>query len=651
MSTRTRSYCMEIAVLEIAFSTTLTRLISTPGRAYAVRRRSFRQVDESWGPLNSMSRGPQFAHTKGVKNMKWAALLGCVLAAIPAIAQPNPPLVFNAANSASYGRSIAQGSLFVLYGENLGPSQLVQANSLPLPAQLGGTAIAVTSGSTMVPCPMVYSSVGAVAAILPSNVPPGTAMLTLTYNGVSTLFPLSVNVVTSSAGIYTLGSSGLGPGIFTAAGGSVNTFAAPAKSGEIVTAWGTGLGPVGGPDNVIPSTFPNFPGVEVFVGTQAAKVIYAGRSGCCVGLDQISFEIPAGVTGCYVPVAVRSGGTLSNFVSIALASGGGPCSDTAPTVPVSVMNKASAGQPIKAAALAAGPVSVLQGLGFNEKLYLADALSKLLRVKVSQEDVAKLLHAEQTGNRRALTRAMIKYAPAWKRLSPAAKAAVQAVLNSKQEGAVAGFGQFGTPAVLSEALGGLFPSQGTCTAITTVPSWSSPVVGLDAGPSLTLSGPAGLWNLAPAKPGQYQVLFGSTPQGPNLPLGTYSITSAGGRDLNAFSVTMNVAGNVVWTNKAAINSVDRSQPLTVTWSDTTTPRYVVVGGYAFSDTAAGTFVCAEDASVGSFTIPSFILSLLPAAAGGMFISPHPLSHQVTIPGVDLAYFMDGSNESKSVVYQ
>ncbi len=587
----------------------------------------------------------------GAKFMKCALLLCSVLAAIPAIAQPKTPFVFNVANSASYGANIAQGSLFIVYGSSLGPTELVQASSLPLPAQLGGTAIAVTSGSIMLACPMVYSSAGAVAAILPSNVPPGSAMLTLTFNGVSTPFPLAVNVVTSAPGLYTLGSSGLGPGVFTATNNSVKTFAASAKSGDIVTAWGTGLGPVSGPDDGVPSSFPNFSGVEAFVGTQPANVLYAGRSGCCVGVDQISFEIPAGVTGCYVPVAVRSGGTLSNFVSIAVGNGG-PCSDTAPTVPVSIMNKAASGQPVKAAALAAGPVSVLQGLGFNERLYLADTLSKLLRVKVSPEDVAKLLRAEQTHDRRALTRAMFKYGAAWKKLSPAAKTAVQAALNSKQEGAVASFGQFGTPAVLAAALGGLFPSQGTCTTLTTVPNLSSsPPVGLDAGPSLTLSGPAGLWNLASAKPGQYQVLFGSTPQGPNLPLGTYSIASAGGHDLKAFSVTLNVGGNIVWTNKAAINSVDRSQPLTVIWSGTATPGYVVVGGYAFLDSAVGIFVCTEDASVGSFTIPSFILSVLPAGTGGMFISPHPLSHQVTIPGVDLAYFMDGSNDSKSVAYQ
>jgi len=569
------------------------------------------------------------------------------------MAQPNTPVIFGVENSASYNTSVAQGSLFVVFGMNIGPAQLVQASSYPVPPQIGGTSIMVTSGSTSVACPMVYSVTGAAAAVMPSNVPAGKAMLTLTYNGQSTPFPFQVNVVPSAVGIYTLGSSGLGGGVFTGLDGSVKTFAATAKNGDIVTAWVTGLGPISGPDNVVPSTFPNFPGVQVFVGTQAANVIYAGRSGCCVGLDQISFEVPAGVAGCYVPVAVNSGGTISNFVSIAVSSGGGSCSDTAPTVPVSVMNQASAGHPVKVAAFAAGPVSVLRGLGFNEKLYLAETLSKLLHVQVSQEDVAKLLLAEQTHNQHGLTRAMMKYAAAWKALNPTAKAAVRAVLNSKQEGAVAAFGQFSSPATLAGAIGGLFPSQGTCSTLPSVSTgWSA--TGLDAGSSLALSGPAGSWTLAPTKTGQYQVLFGSTPTGPNLPPGTYSVTSAGGRDLSAFKATLNVGANVTWTNKGAINSIDRTQPLTVTWSGGTNPGSVLIGGYVFSNTVGLVgFVCTEDTGKGSFTIPGFILSLLPpsAAGGAMFISPHPLSRQVTIPGVDAAYFMDGSNDSKSVVYQ
>jgi len=582
-----------------------------------------------------------------------AALLGCTLAALPAMAQQQTPYLFSAANSASYGANIAQGSLFVVYGQNIGPAQLIQASSYPLPIQVAGTSISVTSGSTIFVCPMVYSVAGAAAAVMPSNVPPGTAMVTLTYNGTPTPFPLSVEVVPSTVGIYTVGSSGSGTGIFTGMNGTLKTFTASAKSGDIVTAWATGLGPVSGPDNIVPSNFPNFPGVEVFVGTQAANVLYAGRSGCCVALDQISFEVPSGVSGCYVPVAVRSGGAISNFVSITVSSGGGPCSDSAPTIPVSIMNQASAGQTVKAAALAAGPVSVLRGLGFDVRPYLAQTLSKLLRTKVSQGDVAKLLLAAQSRNQRELLHAMVKYAAAWKALSPGAKAAVRAALSANQEGAVADFGQFNSPAALAAALGGLFPSQGTCVPLPSVYS-SRSGSGLDAGSALTLSGPAGLWSLAPSRAGQYQALFGSTPAGPNLPTGTYTITGAGGHDVNAFSATLNVGASVLWTNKAAISSIDRSQPLTVTWSGGPDPGSVVVGGYVDSDTTGLVgFVCTADSSAGSFTIPSFMLSLLPSAAsgGGMFITPHPLSRQVTIPGMDLAYFMDGSSHAKSVVYQ
>jgi hypothetical protein len=63
------------------------------------------------------------------------------------------------------------------------------------------------------------------------------------------------------------------------------------------------------------------------------------------------------------------------------------------------------------------------------------------------------------------------------------------------------------------------------------------------------------------------------------------------------------------------------------------------------------FVCSEDLNKGSFTIPAFVLSTMPAGSGGMFVSPNPLSQQVTIPGVDLAYFMDGSNDAKSLGYR
>jgi uncharacterized protein (TIGR03437 family) len=502
---------------------------------------------------------------------------------------------------------------------------------------------------------MVYAIAGAAAAILPSNTPPGTASVSLTYNGQTTPFPAQLTVVPSAIGLYTLSSSGLGPGSVTTPNGSVNTFAATAQSGEILTAWGTGLGPINGSDSTVPSAFPNFPGVEVFVGTEPATVLYAGRSGCCAGVDQISFQVPAGVAGCYVPVAVRSGGKISNFITIAISSGGGPCSDTAPTVPINVMNQAAAGQPVTSAALAVGPIAVLRGLGFDQNQYLAGRLSQLLHVTVSPDDVAKLLIAGQTHNRRALNRAMAKYLKSWRALDPAAKAAVSAAVSLSQEGAYAVFGQFTTPATVAAAVGGLFPSQGTCTVFTSLTaSAQRSGMQLNAGSSLALSGAAGTWTLVENGTGQYQVVFGSTPSGPSVPPGTYTIAGTGGRDLTAFSATLKVGGNIVWTNKTGISTVERSQPLTVTWSGGTTPGSVLIGGYFESREAPFVgFACAEDTGKGSFTIPSFILSALPPAANGgvMFIGPHPLSQPVTIPGADFSYFIDGSSDSESVVYQ
>jgi uncharacterized protein (TIGR03437 family) len=576
------------------------------------------------------------------------------LVALPAMGQFGPPYVYSAVNSASYERNIAQGSLFVVFGANIGPAQIVQAGSYPLPTQVGGTSISVIAGSTTYLCPMVYSLAGQAAAVMPSNVPPGQAMVMLNYNGQATPFPAFANVVPSAVGIFTLSSSGLGPGVITALDGTVKTFAVTAKTGETVIAWATGLGPISGPDNVIPPTFPSFPGVEVWVGTISANVVYAGRSGCCAGVDQIAFEVPAGIAGCYQPVVVRSGGKISNFVSLAVNSTGAACTDTAPTIPVAVMNRALAEQPVTTAALAAGPLGVLRGLGFRPEQALAEKLSALLHVKVSPQDVSKLLRVSHSP--RALNRAMAKYAAAYRTLEPAAKEAIRRAINLTQEGAFAAFGQYSTAGALAAAVGGLFPSQGTCIVFNLAggPLSTASSKGFDAGASLALSGPAGAWTLAPVGSGQYQVMFGNTPSGPNLPLGTYTMSTRGGRDVGGFSAALNVGGNLVWINKAAVSSVDRTQPLNLTWSGGTTPGYVLLGGYAESNPGGDVgFVCVEDTTKGSFTVPSFVLSALPATASGgvLFIGPHPLSRQVPIPGVDFAYFIDGSSDSKSVAYQ
>ena len=198
-------------------------------------------------------------------------LIVLAVMAMPALlAESGPPVLVSSANSsASYSTTIAQGSLFERPGSNLGPASLVQVSAFPLPNTLAGTSVSVTSGSTKRNCPMIYTSSSQVAAILPSNTPVGTASITLSYNGSADPYGFAttrITVAATSAGIFTTTSSGLGPGTFTALDGSLKTFAASAKPGDIVTAWATGLGAIGTADNVLPTTFPNFPNVQVSVG-------------------------------------------------------------------------------------------------------------------------------------------------------------------------------------------------------------------------------------------------------------------------------------------------------------------------------------------------------------------------------------------------
>src|SRR5580658_7886978 len=188
-----------------------------------------------------------------MSNMKMRRLsfLGFVCSATLAVSpalqgQPGDPVVFSVYNSADYGTAIAQGSLFVVFGYALGPSTLVEVSAFPLPNVLSGTSVTVTAGSTTLNCPMVYTSDGQVAAILPSNTPVGLVTIAVSYNGLTNPYSSTTRAlaVESSLGIFTTTSNGLGAGIFTALDGTLKTLADSAKPGDIVTAWATGIGPI-----------------------------------------------------------------------------------------------------------------------------------------------------------------------------------------------------------------------------------------------------------------------------------------------------------------------------------------------------------------------------------------------------------------------
>jgi uncharacterized protein (TIGR03437 family) len=258
-----------------------------------------------------------------------ALVLACVatLAASPAING-----VVNAASwlpTALPNSGIAQGAMFIVSGSGLGPSALQAAKGYPLPttAGLAGTIVKVTVDGVTETCPMLYSYAGQVAAVLPSPTPIGTGTLTLSYQGASDTF--AIQVVTANFGTFALNEDGSGPGIFTDLTYQVITMTNAAHPGQTLVIWGSGLGAISAPDTgASPIGNLDVGQVQVLVGNQLVTPIYAGRSGFPAE-DQIDFTVPAGVTGCKVPVAVVVKGITGNVTTISIApEGQTTCGDT-----------------------------------------------------------------------------------------------------------------------------------------------------------------------------------------------------------------------------------------------------------------------------------------------------------------------------------
>src|SRR5512134_1053489 len=120
-------------------------------------------------------------------------------------------------NAASYrvvglpNSGIAQGSIFLVFGSNLGPAVLTKDPDFPLGTNLAGTSITVTVNAVTVNCLMIYTSNGQVAALLPSNTPIGTGQLRLTFN--AAVFTEPIQVVRTNFGIFTSTANGVGPAV------------------------------------------------------------------------------------------------------------------------------------------------------------------------------------------------------------------------------------------------------------------------------------------------------------------------------------------------------------------------------------------------------------------------------------------------------
>ncbi len=208
----------------------------------------------------------------------------------------NPQGVVNAASNTPFTTNLAPGEFVSLYGSGLSPVTL-GAPSLPLPTTLGGVRV-IFNGT---PAPIYYVSPTLISAIIPYSVPEQQMIeISVENNGVASNVVEGITGITAP-GIFTIPSGGLGNGAALHADYSLVSTANPARAGETVLIFLTGLGAVkpsvtaGAPAPSNPaSSVSNW--VEVYLDGRAAKVSYAGLVPGVAGLYQLNVTIPAGLT-------------------------------------------------------------------------------------------------------------------------------------------------------------------------------------------------------------------------------------------------------------------------------------------------------------------------------------------------------------------
>jgi uncharacterized protein (TIGR03437 family) len=546
----------------------------------------------------------------------WPAILwsAAVWLAVPCGAHPtfNSNSVVNAASFLPIelpGGNIARGSIFTVFGDQMGPPEGVKVDAFPLQRELAQVSVTVRQGNQTVAAIPIFANNGQVNAIMPSDAPLGEVAVFVTFvgSGGQSFFPAMVRVVPASFGIFTINGSGSGPAVVqnfvSQQSQPLNSTRQSARPGQVVTVWGTGLGAINAPDTEAPPVG-DLAEVQVLVGNQPAALLYRGRSPCCAGVDQIVFVVPDNAPlGCYVPLTVRTaGGVTSNTATMSIAAAGGACDDPA--------------NPFTGQAAAAG--------------------SRLGRVVLARNAL------QVGGSGQSL-------------VTDGAVGAFESVSNAEW---------FFVPAVSMPALGtcASFFSRGATPALAN----PAPLQPLDAGVELIVRGPNGPRSIPRTNPGFYASQLATTQQPPlYLDPGTYTVASSAGSPVGPFEAALDLPPPITWTNQGQISRIDRSQGIFLTWSGGDSSRqFVRILGISESsptpaNNVSGAFVCSVPLELGSFTVPPSVLANLPASvqigsnSTGLLLvgtSPKIDVPNVNASGLDFGFVTYQSMVGKSVFY-
>lgn len=418
----------------------------------------------------------------------------------------------------------------------------------------------------------MFASGGQVNAVLPCGAAPGEARISAGRSSEPFL------VANQNFQLFTRNLRGFGPAVaenLGEEGPRLNSLVAPASPGQAVALWGTGLGLCDGTADR---------DLTVWIGGRVAPVLARQRVEEIPGAERLIVLVPfRAPLGCFVPVAVRSGGEFSSAGTLAVGAGAG-CLDK--------LNGFSLGM----SKLNEGP--------------LTWARIHLLRGAATTE------------------RPGIVVLQTWSEQAEASF--LRSTLDSLAE----------TPhypameSCLVRPMGSAGPGG---TALDAGPLTLSGLWDL----ALTPARADGLYHrrLSPTPFESYGGDF-------LRPQTTYTVRGHGGPQVGRFEAAVTVPQFLRWTNREELPFVlERSAPIEVRWSGGEPGReWVIIRGFSFDRQVnrGREFVCSAPVEAGWFRLPESVVWSLPATPQDFFLSvgnaPLLARPSFQAAGLDLGFF-------------
>ncbi|MGA9627525.1 MAG: hypothetical protein WBQ65_23830 [Bryobacteraceae bacterium] len=489
------------------------------------------------------------------------------------------PTIASVTDGASYTANVAPGAFFIVWGTNLFPGSAGVYPPFPWPTVSNGVKVTFTpvAGGAGTDAYLEYLGAGQINAVLPSTVAAGNYNVTVTNGTVSA--PFVAQVVASKPALFTQDWSGTGLAVVQnyvsasetdwdrlTTGVYSGSQSSPAKPGQVLIAWGTGLGAWAAADNAdgVFHDFSTSESIAAIVGGVSIPVAYAGRAGWA-GEDQINFTLPGNIpTGCAVTLQISVKGVLSAPVSISIAPSTSATACVQPGYTTQQLQSLDQGGTITSG-------------GFT------------------------LDHGVTT----------------------APSATIDSIAGVFSQTSGYQLSSSGTQNAIVATSGSCVVTRVTTTTSTVTAGHST---SFDAG-TVTLTGPSGT-NLNNQKltetSNTYLYMIGESGSGiPGQPsgsilAGTYTLTGAGGTDVGPFSTSITI-GPPLTLNNPLPATVTESAGLTLNWTGGNAADVVEIAGDSATTSGTGAnetttatgFVCTTTAGQKTFTVPASILTWLP----------------------------------------